>query len=148
VLPGDRDLAADDLPAEVTLVDLGSHRLKDLGRPEQVFEVRTLVADGFPATASLDAVPNNLRCSSPRYRAERNWFEIRRLLRGTACDAHRRRRVRQDPAGRGLAAGLPPSTRTARGGSTWLRSPTAPGGRDVLTALGCRFAAGRPALQQ
>src|SRR5207248_4366063 len=30
------DLAGDDLPDGVTLVDLGAHRLKDLGRPEQV----------------------------------------------------------------------------------------------------------------
>ncbi len=53
----------DALPAAVTLLDLGSHRLKDLGRPEQVFQLchPALPAD-FPPIRSLDNVrlPNNL----------------------------------------------------------------------------------------
>src|SRR5205823_1307515 len=33
------DLVVDRLPDDVTLKDLGSHRLRDLGRPEHVYQV-------------------------------------------------------------------------------------------------------------
>jgi hypothetical protein len=36
----------DSLPADTSLRDLGLHRLKDLGRPERIFQVE---ADGLPA---------------------------------------------------------------------------------------------------
>ena len=39
-------LLRDSLPASISLRDLGLHRLKDLGRPEQIFQ---LEADGLPA---------------------------------------------------------------------------------------------------
>ncbi|HYN70021.1 MAG TPA: AAA family ATPase, partial [Candidatus Eisenbacteria bacterium] len=54
-------LTRDRLPADVELVDLGSHRLRDLDRPEQVFQVR--VADlprDFPPLLSLSATRSNL----------------------------------------------------------------------------------------
>jgi predicted ATPase/class 3 adenylate cyclase/DNA-binding CsgD family transcriptional regulator len=55
------DLVVDRLPEGLTLVDLGSHRLRDLGRPEHVFG---LAHSDLPATReplrSLDLVPNNL----------------------------------------------------------------------------------------
>src|SRR5438067_884410 len=55
------DLAGDDLPDGVTLVALGAHRLKDLGRPEQVFQVcHPGLRREFPPLRSLDAIPNNL----------------------------------------------------------------------------------------
>jgi predicted ATPase/DNA-binding CsgD family transcriptional regulator len=55
------DLAGDDLPDGVTLVALGAHRLKDLGRPEQVFHVcHPGLRREFPPLRSLDAIPNNL----------------------------------------------------------------------------------------
>ena len=41
-----RDLVADDLPTGVHMRDLGHHRLKDIDRPEHIFE---LVGDGLPA---------------------------------------------------------------------------------------------------
>ncbi len=49
-----RELVADALPSDVALRDLGTHRLKDLDRPEQLFQlvVGDLPAD-FPALASL-----------------------------------------------------------------------------------------------
>ncbi|MDQ4078143.1 MAG: tetratricopeptide repeat protein, partial [Chloroflexota bacterium] len=54
-------LARDSLPEGVTLQDLGQHRLKDLTRPEQVFQ---LVVPGlpvdFPPLQSLGTRPNNL----------------------------------------------------------------------------------------
>jgi peptide/nickel transport system substrate-binding protein len=40
-----RDVVEDDLPADQRLADLGEHRLKDLPRPERVFQ---LVAVGLP----------------------------------------------------------------------------------------------------
>ncbi|HEY3144292.1 MAG TPA: LuxR C-terminal-related transcriptional regulator [Acidimicrobiales bacterium] len=43
------------------LVDRGEHRLRDLSRPERVFELcHPDVADGFPPLRSLDVLPNNL----------------------------------------------------------------------------------------
>jgi predicted ATPase/class 3 adenylate cyclase len=56
-----RALVADVLPEGVSLVDLGDHRLKDLARPERLWQLRI---DGlpfeFPALKSLDLVRNNL----------------------------------------------------------------------------------------
>lgn len=57
------ELLLEALPAGVKLRDLGPHRLKDLGRPEQVFQLEAdfLPAD-FPPLTSLDNpdLPNNL----------------------------------------------------------------------------------------
>ena len=55
------ELVRDQLPAGVTLRDMGTHRLKDLIRPEQIFQVviPDLPAD-FPALKTLDSLPNNL----------------------------------------------------------------------------------------
>jgi predicted ATPase/class 3 adenylate cyclase len=54
-------LAADRLPEGAELRDLGTHRLKDLGRPEQLFQlVHPDLADAFPPLATLDRRPNNL----------------------------------------------------------------------------------------
>ncbi len=55
------DLVGDRLPAGASLADLGLHRLKDLGRPEHVFELRhpDLPAVDAPLR-SLDTLPNNL----------------------------------------------------------------------------------------
>ena len=49
-----RELVADELPSDVALRDLGEHRLKDLDRPEHLFQlvVGDLPAD-FPPPASL-----------------------------------------------------------------------------------------------
>ncbi len=53
-----------ETPVEgVELQDLGRHRLKDLGRPEHVFQLRAKELEAsFPALASLDnpELPNNL----------------------------------------------------------------------------------------
>jgi predicted ATPase/class 3 adenylate cyclase/DNA-binding CsgD family transcriptional regulator len=56
-----RDLVVDRLPADVSLRNLGSHRLKDLGRPERVWQLcHPDIAVDFPPLRSLDAFPNNL----------------------------------------------------------------------------------------
>jgi predicted ATPase/class 3 adenylate cyclase/DNA-binding CsgD family transcriptional regulator len=55
------DLVIDRLPAGVALVDLGSHRLRDLGRPEHVFLLgHPELAQSAEPLRSLDALPNNL----------------------------------------------------------------------------------------
>jgi predicted ATPase/class 3 adenylate cyclase len=55
------DLVQGDLPAKASLRDLGDHRLRDLTRPERVYQLLApdLVAE-FPPLRSLDALPNNL----------------------------------------------------------------------------------------
>jgi predicted ATPase/class 3 adenylate cyclase len=76
-------LVRDHLPDHLELIDLGSHRLKDLGRPEQVFglQVDGLLAD-FPPLRSLDnpLLPNNLPAQSNRFIGRtREVIEIRIL---------------------------------------------------------------------
>ena len=56
-----RALVENALAAELTIKDLGIHRLKDLARPERLFQ---LTIDGysadFPPLRTLEATPNNL----------------------------------------------------------------------------------------
>ena len=55
------DLARDGVAEGVDLVDLGEHRLRDLSRPERVFQVYAPGLLGeFAALSSLDAFPGNL----------------------------------------------------------------------------------------
>ena len=54
-------LVADELPDGAALVDLGAHRLKDLGRPEELFQlVHPVLPHDFPPLATPDLRPNNL----------------------------------------------------------------------------------------
>jgi predicted ATPase/class 3 adenylate cyclase len=54
-------LVADQLPEGAALVDLGAHRLKDLGRPEELFQlVHPGLPHDFPPLATPDRRPNNL----------------------------------------------------------------------------------------
>ena len=56
-----RDLTIDQLGSDIELARLGTHRLKDLARPEDVWQlVDPALASQFPPLRSLDAVPNNL----------------------------------------------------------------------------------------
>ena len=56
-----RALVEHALPPGLTLKDLGMHRLKDLARPERLFQltVESLPAE-FPPLKTLEATPNNL----------------------------------------------------------------------------------------
>jgi predicted ATPase/class 3 adenylate cyclase len=79
------ELLAGTLPASAGLRDLGLHRLKDLGRPEQVFQLEAsfLVPD-FPPLASLDnpELPNNLpTLLSAFVGREKELAEVRELIR-------------------------------------------------------------------
>jgi predicted ATPase len=54
-------ILTDQLPDNVSLLDLGEHRLKDLQRPERIFQlVYPGLPSDFPAIASLNRLPNNL----------------------------------------------------------------------------------------
>ncbi len=79
------DLVQNDLPAEVSLRDLGEHRLKDLPRPEHLFQlVIAGLPQDFPPLKSLDARPNNLPLQLTSFVGrEQELAEVKRLLFGT-----------------------------------------------------------------
>jgi predicted ATPase/class 3 adenylate cyclase len=55
------DLVRDSLPPTAALIDLGEHRLRDLSRPEHVFQVGVPgLASEFGPLRSVDAFPGNL----------------------------------------------------------------------------------------
>ena len=77
-------LLRDSLPTDASLKDLGLHRLKDLGRPEHIFQ---LEADGLPAAfpplRSLDnpKLLNNLPAQLSSFIGrDRELAEVRRLV--------------------------------------------------------------------
>jgi predicted ATPase/class 3 adenylate cyclase len=77
-------LVQDSLPAGAALLDLGLHRLKDLGRPERIFQLAAagLPAE-FPPLRSLDnpALPNNLPVQLTTFIGrEREMAEVRALV--------------------------------------------------------------------
>ena len=79
-----QELVRDQLPAGSSLRDLGEHRLKDLFRPERVYQ---LTAPGlpseFPPLKTLDAYRNNLPLQpTPLVGREKEVSEVRDLLRG------------------------------------------------------------------
>jgi class 3 adenylate cyclase len=54
-------LVRDQLPDGTGLIDLGEHRLRDLGRPTRVFQLtQAHCREDFPPLRSLDAFPGNL----------------------------------------------------------------------------------------
>jgi predicted ATPase/class 3 adenylate cyclase len=77
-----RDLAHSNLPIGASLLDLGSHRLKDLTQAEHVWQltIEGLRAE-FPALKSLDTILNNLPIQPTSFRGrERDLDEVRSLL--------------------------------------------------------------------
>jgi predicted ATPase/class 3 adenylate cyclase len=70
------------LPPEVSLSDLGEHRLKDLLQPERIFQVEhPALADGFPPLETLTDRPNNLPTqTSELVGRDRELREIRDLF--------------------------------------------------------------------
>ena len=55
------DLVVDRLPSDASVRDMGTHRLRDLARPELIFQLCHPELDAeFPPLRSLDATPNNL----------------------------------------------------------------------------------------
>jgi predicted ATPase/class 3 adenylate cyclase len=80
-----QELVRDLLPPGVQLRALGEHRLRDLARPEQLFQL--VVSDlpsQFPALRSLESVPNNLPVQLTSFVGrEREMAEVKRLLGST-----------------------------------------------------------------
>jgi predicted ATPase/class 3 adenylate cyclase len=76
------DLVEPRLPAGVTLRDLGSARLRDLARPERIYQVvHPALRAHFPALRTLEAIPNNLPQQVTSFIGrERELREIRELL--------------------------------------------------------------------
>ena len=76
------DLARDHLPGGVGLRDLGEHRLRDLTRPEHIFQLvlPDLPAD-FPPLKTLDSHPHNLPVQlTPLIGRERELGEVHALV--------------------------------------------------------------------
>lgn len=76
------ELAREHLPADTSLLELGEHRLKDLIRPEHIFQ---LLASDLPkeflALRSLNILPNNLPSQLTSFIGrEREMQEARKLL--------------------------------------------------------------------
>ena len=76
------DLTADAPPPNVSFLDLGEHRLRDLARPERIYQVAhpDLSAD-FPPLRSLTSVPNNLPMTLTTFVGRENdAAEVKRLI--------------------------------------------------------------------
>ncbi len=77
-------LVRDWLPPGVSLADLGVHRLKDLGRPERIFQLQAAsLASGFPPLRSLGnpALQNNLPAQLATFVGrDRELAEVRALV--------------------------------------------------------------------
>jgi predicted ATPase len=78
-----RDLVDEDLPPQLTLRDLGDHRLKDLTRPQRIYQLLGEgLDDDFPPLATLDNRPTNLPPqATPLIGRERELGEITATLR-------------------------------------------------------------------
>jgi predicted ATPase/class 3 adenylate cyclase len=79
-----QELVRDTLPKGVTLRDLGEHRLKDLARPERVFQIIApdLPAE-FPPLRALDTYTHNLPAQpTPLIGREDEVIAVRDLVRG------------------------------------------------------------------
>ena len=71
-------LAADSLPEGASLRDLGTHRLKDLGEPERVYQlVHPELRAEFPRTRSTGQSLRMARRSSRRRCGRRRWWSAR-----------------------------------------------------------------------
>ncbi len=81
--PTTYNLVEQDLPDDLSLRDLGEHRLKDLGRPRRLFQlvISDLPAD-FPPLKTLDTYPNNLPMQhTPFIGREQELAAVGQLLR-------------------------------------------------------------------
>ena len=122
-------LVRDGLPPGAALADLGVHRLKDLGRPERIFQLHAAgLPAGFPPLRSLGnpALPNNLPAQLSAFIGrDREMAEVRALVESS------RLVTLTGPAGAarpGWACRWPPSCWTGPGTGygwrSWPRSPT------------------------
>ena len=73
-----QELVRDELPSESGLRDLGEHRLKDLFRPERIFQLSAPgLPSEFPPLRTLESRPNNLPMQpTPLVGRERETAEV------------------------------------------------------------------------
>jgi predicted ATPase/class 3 adenylate cyclase len=146
-------LVRDSLPAGAALRDLGLHRLKDLGRPEQIFQLDAAgLPTEFPPLRSLDnpALPNNLPVQLTTFIGrEREMAEVRalagssRLVTLTGAGGSGKTRL-----GLQVAAELLDGT----GDGVWLVELAAVTGEDavpqaICAAIGIGWRPERPVLE-
>ncbi|HEV3233793.1 MAG TPA: LuxR C-terminal-related transcriptional regulator [Candidatus Dormibacteraeota bacterium] len=76
------DLVVDHLPEPVTVIDLGFHTLKDLSRPERIYQLsHPGLPKDFPALRSLSSLPNNLPLQLTSFIGrEEEMAEIKQML--------------------------------------------------------------------
>ena len=146
-------LVRDALPPGASLRDLGVHRLKDLGRPERIFQLEAAgLPAGFPPLRSLGnpALGNNLPAQPTAFIGRgRELAEVRalvescRLVTLTGAGGCGKTRL-----GLQLAAGLLDGS----GDGVWLVELAAVSGEDAVApaigqALGIACQPGRPGLE-
>jgi predicted ATPase/class 3 adenylate cyclase len=146
-------LVRDGLPPGAWLADLGSHRLKDLGRPERIFQLREAGLEAaFPPLRSLGnpALPNNLPAQLSTFVGrQREVSEVRalvetcRLVTLTGAGGAGKTRL-----GLQVAAGLLDGS----GDGVWLAELAAVTGQDAVPAaisqaMRLTGQPGRPALE-
>ena len=145
-------LMRDALPPGASLADLGVHRLKDLGRPERIFQLQAEgLQTGFPPLRSLGnpALANNLPAQLASFVGrEKELAEVRalagysRLVTLTGAGGCGKTRLALQ-----LAAGLADGS----GDGVWLVELAAVTGEDAVAAavsqaLGIAAQSARPAL--
>ena len=81
------ELVRDSLPMGASLTDKGSHRMKDLNRPEQIFQLsHEDLPTEFPPLKSMDVLPNNLPVqSTPLIGREKEIEEVLDLFAKDDC---------------------------------------------------------------
>jgi predicted ATPase/class 3 adenylate cyclase len=77
-----RELVRDMLPANASLLELGEKRLKDLQRPESLYQLSAIgLPVSFPPLKTLDSFPNNLPSQLTTFIGrEQEIIEIREIL--------------------------------------------------------------------
>ena len=80
-----RELVRDTLPASVELIDLGKKRLKDLLRPEHLYQLNISgLNTNFPPLKTLDVYPNNLPIHLTSFIGRENEIaEVKEILIGS-----------------------------------------------------------------
>lgn len=75
----------EELPEEASLRDLGERRLKDLSKPERIYQLVTIdLPTDFPPLRSLEVLPNNLPAQVTTFVGRaREMAEVKRLLETT-----------------------------------------------------------------